>query len=399
MRIATHVPRPSRRRNPNLLAPKSKTLPPREKVKLDDPWDLASLFTSDAEWEAAFEKWKKQIPQLREVPRHARRRRQAARRVPEVRRRVRPPRRAARHLRLSQDGRGQANSDYQRMRGRMQNAASEAAQAASFIRPEILAIPAKKLDEFLAAKELAPFPARCSSASLRYKPHTLTDGEEKLLAMQSEMADAVEPHLPPAQRRRPEVRHVKNEKGESVELSHSSFSSFLHSPDRNVRARRRSTSTTAVFDAHENTLAADAQRLGAARRVLRQGPRLPERPRAARCFTTTCRSRSTTTHRRGPPQAAGGLQVLRAAAPEDEAQATSTTTTPTCRSSASSIQQHTWKQAVDVVVESLEPLGDEYCRVLRRRASTGRWCDRYPNQRQAERRVQLRHRSTATRTS
>ena len=43
-------------------------------------------------------------------------------------------------------------------------------------------------------------------------------------------------------------------------------------------------------------------------------------------------------------------------------------------------KRHTWDQAVDVVVESLEPLGDEYCTELRRGMTTGRWCDRYPNQ-------------------
>ena len=41
--------------------------------------------------------------------------------------------------------------------------------------------------------------------------------------------------------------------------------------------------------------------------------------------------------------------------------------------------KHSWKQAVDVVVKSLEPLGDEYCRVLHD-GLAGRWCDRYPNQ-------------------
>jgi oligoendopeptidase F len=41
--------------------------------------------------------------------------------------------------------------------------------------------------------------------------------------------------------------------------------------------------------------------------------------------------------------------------------------------------KHTWKQAVDVVIKSLEPLGDEYCRVLHE-GLAGRWCDRYPNQ-------------------
>ncbi len=51
--------------------------------------------------------------------------------------------------------------------------------------------------------------------------------------------------------------------------------------------------------------------------------------------------------------------------------------------------RHTWKQAVDVVVESLEPLGNEYCRVLDD-GLAGRWCDRYPEPGQAQRRVQLR---------
>ena len=43
-------------------------------------------------------------------------------------------------------------------------------------------------------------------------------------------------------------------------------------------------------------------------------------------------------------------------------------------------KRHTWDQAVKVVVDSLEPLGDEYCRELQRGLTTGRWCDRYPNQ-------------------
>jgi oligoendopeptidase F len=41
--------------------------------------------------------------------------------------------------------------------------------------------------------------------------------------------------------------------------------------------------------------------------------------------------------------------------------------------------KHTWGQAVKLVVESLEPLGSEYCGVLERGLNNG-WCDRYPNQ-------------------
>ena len=39
----------------------TKKLLPRSKVKAQDCWDLSSLFTSDAEWELAFDKWQKQI--------------------------------------------------------------------------------------------------------------------------------------------------------------------------------------------------------------------------------------------------------------------------------------------------------------------------------------------------
>ena len=41
---------------------KSKSLPPRSKVKPADQWDLSSLFKSDKDWESAFQKWEKQIP-------------------------------------------------------------------------------------------------------------------------------------------------------------------------------------------------------------------------------------------------------------------------------------------------------------------------------------------------
>ena len=58
---------------------KTKKLPVRSKVKPTDTWDLASLFKCDDDWETAFNAWEKQIPQLRKIPRHARRRPRRAR--------------------------------------------------------------------------------------------------------------------------------------------------------------------------------------------------------------------------------------------------------------------------------------------------------------------------------
>ena len=68
-----------------------------------------------------------------------------------------------------------ANSAYQRMIGRYRNAASRAGQAASFIRPEIMAIPAATMKKFLAAKELAPHRVHawsgcCATSRTRFAP-------------------------------------------------------------------------------------------------------------------------------------------------------------------------------------------------------------------------------------
>ena len=38
-----------------------KKLPARAEVKVEDTWDLSSLFSSDEAWEKAFEAWQKQI--------------------------------------------------------------------------------------------------------------------------------------------------------------------------------------------------------------------------------------------------------------------------------------------------------------------------------------------------
>ncbi|KKL21387.1 hypothetical protein LCGC14_2445940, partial [marine sediment metagenome] len=128
----------------------------------------------------------------------------------------------------------QADSVYQRMMGRFMQVASEAGQAASFIRPEILALPAEKLDAYLKSPELAPYKLLLTRI-IRYKPHTLGEKEERLLAMQSEMSGAASKIFRQLQDADMKFGTVTNEKGQQVELTHSSLMSFLTSPDRKVR--------------------------------------------------------------------------------------------------------------------------------------------------------------------
>src|SRR5215475_2472194 len=167
---------------------KVKQLPPRSKVKPADCWNLDSLFKSDSAWETAFKKWESEIPDYERFAGHLGDSAKTLAQCLEFD--IRLDRAGERlgtyaFLKTAEDT---ANSTYQRMVGRYRSAASRAGQAASFIRPQIMAIPAAKMKSFLDAKELAAHRITLERI-LRYKPHTLSQGEEKLLAMQAEMAE------------------------------------------------------------------------------------------------------------------------------------------------------------------------------------------------------------------
>ena len=140
-----------------------KHLPPRIKVNPADTWDLSSLFCDDAAWEKAFTKWEKRIAGYAEFQGTLG---QSAERLAECLKFDCDFDRAGERLgsyAFLKTAEDTAESTYQRMHLRYVNAASRAGQAASFIRPEILAIPAAKIKQFLAADVTRPRIASCSN--------------------------------------------------------------------------------------------------------------------------------------------------------------------------------------------------------------------------------------------
>jgi oligoendopeptidase F len=360
--------------------PKSKAktnkLISRREVKPADTWDLASLFPDDAAWEKDFVKWEKQIAKyagfrgtLGDGPAELARCfafdsefDRAAERLGTYA-----------YLKTAED---MADSTYQRMLGRYEHAATQAGEAASFIRPEILALPAAKLKEYVASKPLRPFKLRLERL-IRYKPHTLGTGEERLLAMQGEMAGAADRIFRQLTDADLKFGMCKNEKGELVELSHSSFSSFLRSPSRVVR-RRAFEQYYEQFQRHENSLAAAFSSSVQKDCYYAKARNYPS-AREASLF-----------HDNVPVAVYDNLvAAVRSKLPavyeyfalrRRKMRLRDIHHYDTYVPILSELDtRHTWDQAVKVVLESLEPLGSEYCRVLGEGLS-GRWCDRYPNQ-------------------
>jgi oligoendopeptidase F len=356
--------------------PRTKKLLVRSKVKTEDTWDLASLFKSDSDWEKAFTAWEKQIPKYEKFRGTLADGPAALAKLFEFD--VEFDRASERlgtyaHLKTTED---MAASAYQRMLGRYEHAATKAAEATSFIRPEILALPDKKLKEYLEAKQLASFKLQLERL-VRYKPHTLSPGEEKLLAMQSEMAGAADRVFRQLTDADLKFGMCQNEKGELVELSHASFSSFLRSPSRTVR-RNAFDQYYAQFQAHENALAA-AYSSSVQKDVYYAKARNYPSAREGSLFhdnvPVAVYDNLIAAVRSKLPAVYKYFEVRRKKMKLRDIHHYDTYVPILSELDTT----HTWKQAVDVVVKSLEPMGDDYCRILHDGLS-GRWCDRYPNQ-------------------
>ena len=356
---------------------KLKTLPPRSKVKEADQWDLASLFKSDAEWEKAFKKWEEQIPgyeKFRGKLADSAEMLSACMQFDAAIDRAGEKLGVFAFLKTAED---QGNSDYQRMKGRYQHVATKAAEASSFIRPEIMSIPTDVMDRFLASPELEEWRIALDRI-LRYRPHTLGNKEEHLLAMQGQMSEAsnqIFRQLNDADLKWPSIR---NEKGELVELGHSSLSAFLHSPSRAVRKKAFHTYYT-QYDAHKNSIAAALN--GSVQRdaYYSKARNYPSALEAAlfhdRVPMSVYDNLIASVHN-NLPALHRYYDIRRRALKLKDGIHHYDTYVPIFSDVS---RKHTWDQAVRVVIEALEPMGDEYTRELERGLTTARWCDRYPN--------------------
>lgn len=356
---------------------KAKTLPKRSQVKSSDCWDLTSLYPNDGAWNKAFDKWSKAITGFAKFRGKLGKSAQSLAKCLEFDREIdRVGERLGTYasLKVSED---QGNSDYQRMNGRFDHVATKAAEVSSWIRPEIMSIPPKTMDKFLASPALKEW-KKALQDLLRFRKYTLGDKEEQLLAMQGQMSQAADHAFRQLNDADLKWGTIKNEKGELVELGHSSFSAFLHSPSRDVR-QKAFVEYYSQFEGHKNTIAATLN--GSVQRDVYYAK--------ARGYSSAIESRLYPDNvpmkvydsllesvHRNLPSLYRYFELRRRKMKLKEIHHYDTYVPIV----ADLQKRNTWDQAVKLVVDALEPLGDEYCRELHRGMTSGRWCDRYPNQ-------------------
>ena len=350
--------------------------PKRMEVLVADTWDLSSLFSSDEAWMESLSEFEKEIDGFSQFTGKLGESAETLARCLEFD--IKLDRLGERmgtyaFLKTTED---QGNSHYQGFVARYQNLATKAGQAASFVRPEILSISPEKMDSMMKESCLAPFRLVLERIN-RFRKHTLSQPEENLLAMQGEMAQTASKAFRQLNDADLKFGQIVNDQGDSVELTNASFSSFLLSPNREVR-KTAFHQYYQQFSAHENTLAATlagsihgdayyakARNYESARASSLFADNVP--PSVYDNLITAVHKHLPAVHRYFDMRRR--KMKLRDIHHYD-------TYVPIM---ADHQAHHTWDQATDVVLQSLSPLGKEYCGILEK-GLRGRWCDRYPNQ-------------------
>lgn len=354
--------------------PKTKSVPLRGTFKPEDTWDLTPLFKNNAAWERAYKQLEHMIPGFAEFQGRLGESAEVIRACCDFE--VRFNRLGERlgvyaYLKSSEDV---ADSLYQGMLARFSYIATQAAEQASFVEPELRAIPRKKMEGFLEEAVLKPHRFNLERL-LRFRPHILSAKEERVLAMQGEVAGSagnIFGQLNDADMR---FGFVRDADGVRVELTQSSFRSLLESPKRSVR-KDAFEKFYREYAEHSNTLAATLsssvlQDVYHAR--VRNYPSaldsalFPDRVPASVYdnLIAAVHDNLETVYRY--------LAVRKKALRVSELRAYDTYV-PIVPAAKVNIP---YDRAVDTLCEAMIPLGADYTAVMREGLMRGRWVDRY----------------------
>jgi len=229
------------------------TIPQRKDVTSGDKWDLSKLYTDDSGWETDLAAYEGMIPRiaafkgtLGESPEKLKACLDFMRDLGIIEEKLG----TYAHLRLNED---EGGSTGQARFSRFMAVSTRAAAASSWKVPEIQSIPGEIIERFLADNDLAEYRIMLEKI-LRFKPHVLSESEEKLLAMQAEANRTASKTFSALINVDMSFGTIPTEKGE-LSLTQSSFITFLMDPDRNIREKAYFRFYRG-FDAHKNTLAA-----------------------------------------------------------------------------------------------------------------------------------------------
>jgi oligoendopeptidase F len=352
----------------------SSRIPTRSEISAADTWDLGVLYPTPDDWTADFGRLHLQYPRYAEfkgkLGQSAANLHDCLEFDKDLSLRVERLGHYA-SLRMSEDSSDAANL---KCSAELDNLLTKVAEASSFLSPEIQAIDDSTFSLFLADPLLADWQITLRKLR-RLRPHTLSEPEERLMALGASVIHGH--HETFSQLTNVDMKFgvLTDEKGVERPLSQSSFSSFMVKRDAALR-KAAFHQFYAEFRDHSYTLASSLAHSVRADVFSARARNYPS-ARDAALFRDDV-----------PPAVYDNLiaavranlaplfryfELRRRVLKLDEIHQYDTYVPM-----VSDLEMHTpFNEAIDLVLESLAPLGSEYTAALGQGLRSQRWCDRY----------------------
>ncbi len=355
----------------------SKELRNRSEVPLKDRWAVEAIYASDEEWgkdfsitDAFADSFKQWTGRLSESPKIL----QMA--IVEILSQNRLISKLSTYTEMKRDE-DLSNSHYSGLSAKISSRTVEVRTAHSFFTPELLSISRDTIEAWLATPELAPYRIWLENI-LRYRPHTLSDKEEKLLAMAGEITKGFitvfgKMNNVDMPARLPEII---DEKRHPVKLTNGNFAAFLQNKDRRVRKD----AFEGFYSEISGNIATQAALLeGQVRthifyaKVQKHSSALASSLFNDRVSTTVYDSLIESVHNNFPTLYR--YLDLRKKVLGFDSMHLYDVQVPIVPESKG---EYTWNEAVDLTLEAVAPLGSYYVNTLKK-GFEDRWADKYEN--------------------
>ncbi len=227
----------------------------RSEIPIEFTWNLASIFPNDEDWERDFQALQQRLPELEALKGTLAQSGQALLTVLSKRDEIfEKLERLYVYASMRRDE-DTTNSTYQGMADRAMQLYVRASTAASFIEPEILALPQATLDQFVQdVPGLALYGQQLRDLN-RQRAHVRSTEVEAILAAAGEVSEGPGNIFTMIDNADLKLPTIKDEKGEDVQLTKGNYLVFIRSTNRQVR-KDAFEGMHATFLKQRNTIAA-----------------------------------------------------------------------------------------------------------------------------------------------
>lgn len=353
-----------------------KRTPLRSEVKIEDTWDLSPLYASDEEWEKDFAVLQAEFPKAADfrgkLAEGAEKLREALEFEKSVDLRIERLNQYA-ALKVTEDS---SHADALSREARLDGLLVRVGEAFSFFQPELQALSDESYEAYLADPVLAEWTIPLRKLR-RLKPHTLSAGEERLLALGSAATRGHRDTFSQLTNVDMKFGSLRDSRGQERELTQSSFSSFLQDRDPAVR-KEAFHKFYAEFRDHQYTVASALANSVRADVFYARARNYPSALESALFYDDVPVSvyDNLIGSVRNHLQPLYRYFALRKRVLGLDEIHHYDTYVPMVGDVHTEVP---WDGAVEKVLSALVPLGDEYREVLGHGLRDGRWCDRYEN--------------------